>query len=160
LLAELRIEIGQRFIEENDRRLVDEGTGNRDALLLATGKLMRIARGQVSKPDLRQRLFDPSLDLRSRDAAQLQAIGYGFESGPVRPQGVRLEHEPEPAFFRRQFNTACGVKEHVIADGNRAPEWRLETSDGAQERGLAAAGGAKQRDDLARGDGNRDPLEN
>ena len=39
LLAELEVEGAERFVEEQHRRLVDQGPGERDALLLAAGHL-------------------------------------------------------------------------------------------------------------------------
>ncbi len=42
-LAEQRVERGQRFIKQNADRLHRDGAGERHALLLTAGKLMRIA---------------------------------------------------------------------------------------------------------------------
>ena len=56
LLAQLGVEIGERLVEQDHRRLVDQRARERDALLLAAGELVRVARGQMREPDLRQRL--------------------------------------------------------------------------------------------------------
>ena len=41
-------------------------------------------------------------------------------------------------------------KNTLFADRDRAAVRRFEAGDGAQQRGLAAAGGPEQRDDFAR----------
>ena len=41
--AQLRVEIGQRFVEQEDIRIADDGAADGDALALAAGELARIA---------------------------------------------------------------------------------------------------------------------
>jgi hypothetical protein len=120
---------------------------------------MRIALGEVGEADLRQGLPDPLLEFGRVDTAQLEAIGDVGENGAVRPQRVGLEHEAEPARLGRQVDLARGVEQHVAADVDRAAVRPLEAGDGAQQRGLAAAGGAEQGDDLARRHRDRDVSE-
>ena len=45
--AELEVEVRQRLVEQQDARLEHDRTGDRDALLLAAGKLARIAVGEI-----------------------------------------------------------------------------------------------------------------
>ena len=52
-LAQFGIQIRQRLIEQDYRRLVDQRARDCDALLLTAGELMRIARGEMSKANLR-----------------------------------------------------------------------------------------------------------
>jgi hypothetical protein len=122
----------------------------RDALLLPARQLVRIALGELGEADLRQRFPHPSLELGRADAAQLEAIGHVGENGAVRPQRVRLEHEAEPARLGRQVELASGLEQHLAADADRTAVRPLEAGDGAQQRGLAAARGAEQGDDLSR----------
>ena len=42
-LAQVGVEVVQRFVEQQDARFMDQRPGQRDALLLATGKLRRLA---------------------------------------------------------------------------------------------------------------------
>ena len=58
-----------------------------------------------------------------------------------------LEHQSDTALFRR--HEAAGRRDLDIADGDPAPVEPLDAGDHAQQRGLAAAGGAKQAHDLA-----------
>ena len=57
-LAQLGVEIGQRLVEQQDRRLDDQRAGERDALLLAAGQLVRIAAFEPAQIDQRKRLLD------------------------------------------------------------------------------------------------------
>ena len=57
-LAQLGIEIGQRLVEQQDRRLDHQRARERDALLLAAGELVGIAALEPGEIDQRQRLLD------------------------------------------------------------------------------------------------------
>ena len=61
----------------------------------------------------------------------------------VRPQRVRLEHHRRVALLGRQAEDVAAL------DADRAGVGRDEARDRAQQRGLAAAGAAEQRDELA-----------
>ena len=160
VLAQSGVEIGQRLVEQDHRRRVDQRARDGDALLLPAGKLRRQPRGERAEIELRQHSVDALRDLVGRDVAQLEAGRDVLEHRAVRPQRVRLEHEAEPALLRRQVDAARGVEENALADRNRAGVRPLQAGDGAQQRGLAAAGGAEQRDRFAGGDGQRDALQN
>src|SRR5205807_1317343 len=61
----------------------------------------------------------------------------------VRKQGVMLEHHPAPS-------PGGWHRGHVLArEHDPAGVWGLEPSQQAQHRGLAAAGGPEQDEDLA-----------
>ena len=47
LLAQLRVEVGQRLVEQQQRRLHHQRAREREALLLAAGELGRLAVGQL-----------------------------------------------------------------------------------------------------------------
>ena len=59
VLAQLRVEIGQRLVEQTDRRLGDERTPKRDALLLAAGQLRRLAAQQRLEAEQGRHLVEP-----------------------------------------------------------------------------------------------------
>ena len=56
LLAQLGVEIGQRLVEQDDARLVDDGARERDALALAAGQLGGVAVGEMRQADQFERL--------------------------------------------------------------------------------------------------------
>ena len=51
LLAQLAVERGQRLVEQQQLRLLDERAGQRDALPLAARELARPARGEAAELD-------------------------------------------------------------------------------------------------------------
>ena len=88
--------------------------------------------------------------LGARHAAQPQAVADIAEHGHVRPQRVGLEHHRDAALLGREAGDVAAE------EPDRAGRRLLEAGDGAQQRGLAAAGGAEDRDEFARRDGEVD----
>ncbi len=150
LLAQLRVEIRQRLVEQDHRRVVDQRARERHALLLAAGELVRIALAEMAERELRR------APARTRAAvsapvhlAQLEPVGHVVEHGLVRPQRIRLEHEPEIAALGRHVDLRRAVEDHLVADPDRARGGHLEPRHRAQQRGLAAARRPEERDHLA-----------
>ena len=56
LFAQLGVEIGQRLVEQDDARLVDDGARERHALALAAGQLGGVALGKMRQADQFERL--------------------------------------------------------------------------------------------------------
>ena len=56
LAAQLEVERAERLVEQQHLGPVDQGPGQRDALLLAAGELGRLAVGQVAQLDQLERL--------------------------------------------------------------------------------------------------------
>ena len=75
LHAQLGIEIGQRLVEEEDRRLAHDGPAHGDALALAAGKLARLAVEIGLELQHLRRLADALGDLRLGNAGDLQPVG-------------------------------------------------------------------------------------
>ena len=63
LLAELLVEGGERLVEQQQLRPLDQGPGQRHALPLAAGELVGLALGHAAEPDHGDRLLDPGADL-------------------------------------------------------------------------------------------------
>ena len=53
LAAQLFVERGKRFIEQQNARTFDQRTSKRDALALAAGEVLRLALGESLEPDQR-----------------------------------------------------------------------------------------------------------
>ena len=152
LLAQLGIEIGQRLVEQDDGRLVNQCARDRDALLLAAGKLMRVARGKMGEPDLCERLLDARLDLgrARRRAASGRRRRCRTRCGAATARRTGTQGRGRAA-SGGQFDLARGVEEDACRRCAIEPAVRrLEPGDRAQQRGLAAAGRPEQRHHLAR----------
>ena len=131
--AQLRIEVGERLVHEEDRRLADDRATEGDALALAAGQLLGLAVEQVLQLDGLGRLLDPALDLRLGDLAQLEAEGEVVTHRHVRIERVALEDHRDVAILGRD------VVDDAIADPQLAAGDLLESGDHPQAGRLAAA---------------------
>src|SRR5262249_38654427 len=134
---QLKIEIRQRLIKQQDARLEHDRTGDGDALLLAAGKLPGVAPGEIGQAYQLERVPHPLLELGISDAAQAQAEGDVLENGEMRKQRVVLKHQAYVAAIGRPRLDRLAVEQ------NAALGERLKTGNAAQGRGLAAAAGAE-----------------
>ena len=101
--AQLRVEVGERLVEQEEPRLEDDAARDGDALLLAAGHLGREFGGVALEVDEPQRGVDPLRHLGLADAAELEPEGDVLAHGEVREQRVVLEDHAELALFRRDF---------------------------------------------------------
>ncbi|MNC34859.1 hypothetical protein D3C75_833160 [compost metagenome] len=141
--AQFDVEVGERLIEQQQARFGGQCAGQGDALLLAAGQLVRVALAQRPQLDQLEHLFGDALALGMLADAEGDVLGHG----QVRKQRVVLEHHADAAFFRGQGEAGAG--DGLAGQLNAALMDRLETGDGAQGGGLAAAGGAEQATDVA-----------
>ena len=150
--AQLGVEIRERLVEQQDARVVDQRTRERDALHLSAGQLRHRARGIFGEADELEHARDLLRGLVARHFAVAQRIVDVLLHRHVRPHRVGLEHHADVAQARRHVQSALGRRDLVAADRDRAAGRLFEAGDAAQGRGLAAAGGPEQHDDLARRD--------
>ena len=120
-----------------------ERARKRHALLLAAGELLRLAARERPELHHREHLGDPLADLRRRQALLLQAVGDVLLDGHVREQRIGLEHQVDRALVGRHVG-------HVGAVDQDSPAGRvLEAREHPQQRRLAAAGAAEDREQFA-----------
>ncbi|KAG1436387.1 hypothetical protein G6F56_013578 [Rhizopus delemar] len=98
-----------------------------------------------------QHFFNAARAIRARQLAQAERHIQGHSQ--MWEQGVVLEHHADAAQFRRHLLGGRGNDGAVQQDA--AVTHRFEAGDGAQYRGLAAAGRPQQRHELARFDVQR-----
>ncbi len=151
--SQLEVERRERLVEQQDARLVGEGAGEGDALLLTAGKLCRLAVLEPVELHESEHLGDLRRDLRALAAAHLETEGDVLRDRQMREDGIALEHGVDRPAERRQPIELLAMQQ------DRAGILRLETGDEAQHRGLAAAARAEQREELVRTDCNRDAVE-
>ncbi len=141
--AQLGVERVERFVEQQHARLQHDHARDGDALLLAAGELARIALLEASERDAGKRRCDATLDLVLRDAPHPEAVADIACDGEVRKERVALEDDADGSPVHRHRQCVGAV------DQNAAAVRPDEAGDTAQKRGLAAAGGAEQRQDFA-----------
>jgi hypothetical protein len=150
LEAEERVQVRQRLVHQQHRRLDGEGAGDRHPLPLAAGEPRGVpvqerldveqARGPAHLS------VDHVLGLPLHREAERDVVGHRH----VREHRVALEHHGEPALAR-------GPIGHVPpTDEDAAAALPLEPGDDAQERRLAASGRPEEGDALPVGHGERD----
>ena len=133
LRAQAGIEGVEGLVEQHQLGRGRERAGERDALLLAPGELVRAALGQVGQPDQLQQLSHATgVALRTRKSKG--DVGGDVEVGEQRSL---LRHEADPALLGGDVGAL--VADDPLADANRAGVGALEAGDQPQQRRLAAA---------------------
>ena len=150
LLAQLAVERGERFVEQQHGRIDDEAPRERDALLLPAGKLAWQPVLEAVQMQERQHVAYPHSDRRLLDMPQREAERHVLPHRHVREQRKVLKDHPDAAPMRWQ--QVCDL----AVDRNRACVDGHEARDRAQRRGLAAPRGAEQADEFAGHDVERD----
>ena len=145
LAAQLEVERTERLVEQEHVGLVDEGAGDGHALLLAAGQLSRLAPRHRGELHQLEHVLDLLLDVL--DATAAQAERDVLEDVEVREERVVLEDRVDGPLVRAQ------LRDVLVADEDRAGGGVLEAGHHAQRRRLAAARGAEQGEERARGDG-------
>ena len=134
---QVRVERGKRLVEQHDLRPDGQRPGQRHPLLLAAGKLMRVAPGQAGQPDRVEKL----------GGARPATIPAGQPEpdvrldGEVREEAAFLGDVADAPPFRGQVD--AGPVRHRGADRDRPGVGPLEAGQHAQQCGLAAAGRAE-----------------
>ena len=132
LAAEAPVEAGEGFVQQHDGGFGGEGAGQRDTLLLAAGELVRIGLGPVAQ--FRRVELGLGAGVLVRTGEPEGDIG---QRRHVREEGIVLEHHADPARFRRDMGG--GVIPARVAKADRTRLQTLQSGDGAQEGGFAAA---------------------
>jgi hypothetical protein len=114
---------------------------------------VRVLPGLVGQADHLQQLVGAPPAVGRAVLAHPQPEAHVVQGGHVREQAVALEHHAHVPPGRGDPGDVLAV------DGDRAGIGRLEAGQDPQRRGLAAARRAEQRDQLARRDVQRQPME-
>ena len=131
------------LVEQQHRRRVDDRAGERHALALAAGELVRAARGERAELHHLQRLaYALPLHL-ALEWQPSQAVTHVVLHRHVREERVRLEHHVHRAFVRRHASHVDPI------DKDTSAARRGESRQHAQQSGLAASRGANEREHLA-----------
>ncbi len=143
LHAQRRVEVGERLVEQERLRLAHDGAADRDALALAAGELARLAVEIVGQVERGRGLADLLVDHVLRRLRHLEREGDVVAHAHMRIERVGLEHHREAALRGPDVGRVLAVDQD-LAGGDV-----LEAGDQAQQRGLAAAGGADEDDEFA-----------
>src|SRR3954464_8887995 len=143
-----RVEVSARLVGQQQRRVVDEGAGDGDALLLATGELVGVAVELGRQADQAQGLRHLLANFGAAGADHLQGIGDVVVDRAVGQQLEVLEDGADVApqlrdlLLRQLADVAAGDLDRALAGGELANQH-------LDQRRLAAAGGPYEEDELA-----------
>ncbi len=140
--AQLGVQIGQRFVEQEQLGLAHDRPPHRHALPLAAGQLLGLAVQQVVEPENVGGLPYPGFDLGFGELPDLESEAHVLADAHVRVQGVALEDHGDVAVPGRH------VVDERVADVDLPGRDRLEAGDHPERCGLAAAGGPHQHGEL------------
>ena len=149
-LAQIAVKSTKRFVQEQYGRALDERPGQRDALLLTTGNLGRLAIGQCPQLYHVERIPDAGCQFSPRNAILAQSIGHVFCHGHVRKESVALEHRIDVTSVGRQVGNI------LAAYLDDARIGILETTDQPQNRGFPRSGRPENGHELSGTDLQRD----
>ena len=138
--TQLSIQVGQRLVEQEDRRVTDHCTAQGNTLTLTTGQSLRLTVKQVLDLQDLGSLTDALVDLVLGHLAQLQTEGHVLVNGHVRVQSVVLEDHRDVAVLRGN------VVDQTVTDVHFAAGDLLQTGDHTQGGGLTAAGRTDEND--------------
>src|SRR2546429_880805 len=132
------------LVEHQDRRVMDDGAGDRDLLLLARRKALGSLLGERAHVEAFDHAIDPAEELTIEDAAQLREVGDVLARGEAWVDAdLRRDHAYAPAHLLR-----CDARvesEHLDRSGIGGQQ----RADDAQGRRLARAIRSQQPEDLA-----------
>ncbi len=151
---QLRIEIRQRFIEQEHHRITSQRTTHRHTLPLTTRELTRFPIQQMRNLQRVSHTIHNLLLLLLGHLPDIQPKRDIFTHRHRRIQRVRLEHHRDIAIFRRQ------VVHRLAVDLDLALRHGLEAGDHVEQRRLTAARAADENQELAVFDVDVDTLQN
>ena len=143
VVAELRVEVGERLVEEEEPRAADDGAPDGEPLLLAAAERGRPAVERVGDAQELRGLAHAAVDLGAPHLHLAQRVGEVLERGQVGVEREALEDHRHVAPLDRH------AREIVPVHHERAGVRPLEARDDAQRRRLSRRARAEQHEELA-----------
>src|SRR6478609_12085416 len=139
---QVRVQRGERLVEQDHGGLDGQRAGQCDPLLLAAGELMRVAPAEPAQTDRLEQAVDLAATAPARPVlASSEPEAHVARHGQVREQAAFLRDVADPAPLRREVG--AGAVDQDAADADRAGVRALEPGQQPQQRRLAAAGRAE-----------------
>ncbi len=152
------IEGRRDLVEEHHAGLHHQRAGDRDPLLLAAGKLMRMLLGLLLEPDASEELQPPLLGFASRHLANPPRRERDVvDRLQVREEVELLEDDPDPLPDRGHLGALAG--DLLALEEDPPAVDRLEQVDAAKKRALPAPARPDDDERLAGGHLEVDPVE-
>ena len=143
LHAELGVEVGERLVHQERRRLAHDRAAHRDPLPLAARERLRLALEVRLEIEDARRVEHPLVDLGLGHLVQLEAERDVVVDGEVRVERVALEDHGDVPLARGE------VVDHALGDPDLALADLLEAGEHAQRGRLAAPRRSDEDHELA-----------
>ena len=147
----LLVERAERLVHQEDLGVDRQRASDRHALLHPARQLARVLVGEAGEPERAEQLAGDPATARRRHALELEAELDVLQRGPPRKEASVLEHGRDAPGIRPRHRLAVDQEAPLIG--------RHETTQHAEQRGLAAPGRADERAELAFTDRERDVME-
>ena len=143
------IERGQRLVHQQQARIGEQGPANGDALLLAAGEPAWTPLEEGTDAEQVHHPFEIVASLGpGREPAAVEEV---LPHREMRKQTALLEDVADPAAMARHEHAAGGVDQDLIANRYVSLLGAYQSSDDVDDRRLAGARPAEQRDQAAAG---------
>ena len=155
------VELAGGLVGEQDLRVVGQGHGQPDPLLLPAGQLGGPAVSALREPEQAQQVTHPAPDLLPRTTRQAHRDGYVLGGREIGQQVVArlLVEEPDRLAAEAQPLATPHGDEVVPRDPRGPGGGPVQPREHAQQGRLAAAGRTDDGDELTGGDGQVEPLQ-
>ncbi len=140
LHAQLGVQVGQRFVHQEDLGFTHDGAAQSNTLALTAGQSLGLTVEQVGDVQNAGGFFHAALDFVLGGLAQLQAESHVVINRHMGIQSVVLEHHGDIAIL------GSNIVHQLVADVQFAVADFFQTGNHAQGGGLTAARGADQND--------------
>src|SRR5712691_245433 len=150
-----RVQVSRGLISEKNLRVMNECPGDRDALLLAARKLVRVLGLLAFQPDDAQHLLDLRLEMAQGALGHAEREGNVLEHGQVGQQlEILKDHAHLPPQVREvaPLETAQVLPLDIDGAGGRL----LLADQEADQRRLTGAAGTDEEDEVLPGNSERD----
>ena len=149
-LAQVRVQVGQRFVHQDRLRPLRQAPGQRHALALAAGQIGGPAGGEGGQGHGRQVPVGLPCGIGARQPRRLGREGHVAAHVQMRPERVGLEDEAHAAPFGGDVQARPGDRR--IAQRDPPGIRRLEPRDQPQKRRFPAARGPHDGEEVTRPD--------
>jgi hypothetical protein len=148
-LAVRRVEVTRRLVGEKDHWIASHGARHGDTLLLTAGELRGIVLHAVRHPDALERVLHARLALRGRHAAVRERQLDVLVDREIADEVERLEDEADLPVANARAISRRELADRLATQDVAAVARRIEQAEDREQRRLAAAGRARDRDVLA-----------
>ena len=136
---EFGIQVGQRFIQQHDLGISNDGPGQGNPLLLSSGKITGIDFFHPIQTGVMQGLFHPLHDLRLGQFSDLQGKSHIFKDIHMWPDSEGLEHHSQAPFLGRHIDIFIFYRNRTAAQFDFTFRQVFESGNHPQRGAFTAA---------------------